>query len=62
MTLVNGGKAAALNRALLQADGEIIIALDADTQFEPTTIARLARWFENPALGAVAGDARVGNR
>ena len=62
LTLINGGKAAALNRALLQADGEIIIALDADTQFEPTTIARLARWFEDPALGAVAGDARVGNR
>ncbi|MFS0773795.1 polysaccharide deacetylase family protein [Sphingomonas sp. 1P08PE] len=62
LTLVNGGKAAALNRALLQARGEIVIALDADTQFETTTIARLARWFVDPALGAVAGDARVGNR
>ncbi len=62
LTLVNGGKAAALNRALLQAEGEVIIALDADTQFEPATIARLARWFADPALGAVAGDARVGNR
>ena len=62
LTLVNGGKAAALNRALLQAAGEVIIALDADTQFEPTTIARLARWFADPTLGAVAGDARVGNR
>ncbi len=62
LTLVNGGKAAALNRALLQADGEVIIALDADTQFETTTIGRLARWFADPALGAVAGDARVGNR
>ncbi len=62
LTLVNGGKAAALNRALLQAKGDVIIALDADTQFEPTTIARLARWFADPKLGAVAGDARVGNR
>ena len=62
LTLENGGKAAALNRALLQADGEIVIALDADTQFEPKTIARLARWFADPAIGAVAGDARVGNR
>ncbi|KEY99504.1 polysaccharide deacetylase, partial [Sphingomonas sp. BHC-A] len=62
LTLPNGGKAAALNRALAQATGEIVIALDADTQFEPQTIARLARWFADPALGAVAGDARVGNR
>ena len=62
LTLPNGGKAAALNRALLQATGEVVIALDADTQFEPLTIRRLARWFADPALGAVAGDARVGNR
>ncbi|BBD99443.1 polysaccharide deacetylase [Sphingobium amiense] len=62
LTLQNGGKAAALNRALLRASGEIVIALDADTQFEPLTIRRLARWFADPAIGAVAGDARVGNR
>ncbi|WP_257539976.1 glycosyltransferase [Sphingobium sp. CFD-1] len=62
LTLENGGKASALNRALAQAMGEIVIALDADTQFEPTTIARLARWFVDPAIGAVAGEARVGNR
>ncbi len=62
LTLVNGGKAAALNRALQQARGEIVIALDADTQFEPRTIARLLRWFADPRIGAVAGDARVGNR
>jgi cellulose synthase/poly-beta-1,6-N-acetylglucosamine synthase-like glycosyltransferase/peptidoglycan/xylan/chitin deacetylase (PgdA/CDA1 family)/spore germination protein YaaH len=62
LTLQNGGKAAALNRALQDADGEILIALDADTQFEPQTIMRLARWFADPKIGAVAGDARVGNR
>ncbi|WP_448662723.1 glycosyltransferase [Sphingomonas sp. CJ20] len=62
LTLVNGGKAAALNRALQDATGEVVIALDADTQFEPETIRRLARWFADPAIGAVAGDARVGNR
>ncbi|WP_315760028.1 glycosyltransferase [Sphingomonas sp. Y38-1Y] len=62
LRLTNGGKAAALNRALTHSDGEVVIALDADTQFEPTTIRRLARWFVDPAIGAVAGDARVGNR
>ncbi|ABD26035.1 polysaccharide deacetylase [Novosphingobium aromaticivorans DSM 12444] len=62
LTLANGGKAAALNRALRHATGEVVIALDADTQFEPLTIRRLARWFADPRIGAVAGDARVGNR
>jgi cellulose synthase/poly-beta-1,6-N-acetylglucosamine synthase-like glycosyltransferase/peptidoglycan/xylan/chitin deacetylase (PgdA/CDA1 family)/spore germination protein YaaH len=62
LTLENGGKARALNRGLELATAEIVIALDADTQFEPTTIARLARWFDDPRLGAVAGNAKVGNR
>ncbi|OYW16634.1 MAG: polysaccharide deacetylase [Novosphingobium sp. 12-64-8] len=62
MTLANGGKAAALNRALTVAGGEFVVALDADTQFEPETIARLVRWFERPDIGAVAGNAKVGNR
>ncbi|MBB4860918.1 cellulose synthase/poly-beta-1,6-N-acetylglucosamine synthase-like glycosyltransferase/peptidoglycan/xylan/chitin deacetylase (PgdA/CDA1 family)/spore germination protein YaaH [Novosphingobium chloroacetimidivorans] len=62
LTLENAGKAAALNRALQDAAGEVIIALDADTQFEAETIRRLVRWFDDPRIGAVAGDARVGNR
>jgi peptidoglycan/xylan/chitin deacetylase (PgdA/CDA1 family)/spore germination protein YaaH/GT2 family glycosyltransferase len=61
LTLENGGKAAALNTALARARGDLIVALDADTQFEPDTIARLARWFADPAIGAVAGNAKIGN-
>ena len=61
--LENGGKARALNHGLEVAKGELVIALDADTQFEPETIARLARWLvANETLGAVAGNAKVGNR
>jgi cellulose synthase/poly-beta-1,6-N-acetylglucosamine synthase-like glycosyltransferase/spore germination protein YaaH/peptidoglycan/xylan/chitin deacetylase (PgdA/CDA1 family) len=61
--LENGGKARALNQGLALARSEIVIALDADTQFEPTTIARLARWFStDEKLAAVAGNAKVGNR
>src|SRR5207302_8916391 len=61
--LENGGKARALNNGLEIARSEIVIALDADTQFEPDTIARLARWFaDNERLAAVAGNAKVGNR
>lgn len=62
MTLENGGKASALNRALGRASGEIIVALDADTQFERETISRLVRWFADERIGAVAGNAKVGNR
>jgi len=63
LTLDNGGKARALNQGLALARSEIVVALDADTQFEPDTIARLARWFAGDAeLAAVAGNAKVGNR
>ncbi|MGN6498112.1 MAG: glycosyltransferase, partial [Tsuneonella sp.] len=61
LTMANGGKAAAINRALQHATGEVIIALDADTQFLPDAIAKLVRWFADPLIGAVAGNARVGN-
>jgi len=61
--LENGGKARALNRGLALAQSDIVVALDADTQFEPQTIARLARWFAaDDELAAVAGNAKVGNR
>src|SRR5207248_4444347 len=63
LTLENGGKAAALNRGLALANCEFIVALDADTQFEKGTIARLVRWLAaDERLGAVAGNAKVGNR
>ena len=58
----NGGKAHALNRGLAETRGAIIVALDADTLFAKETIALLARWFVNPNIGAVAGNALVGNR
>ncbi|MFD1610681.1 polysaccharide deacetylase family protein [Sphingomonas tabacisoli] len=62
LRLENGGKARALNQALAVAGGEFIVALDADTQFPKKTIARLVRWFEDERIGAVAGNAKVGNR
>lgn len=57
-----GGKAAALNVGLRYAKGEIVIALDADTLFAPQTIGALAHRFSDPKMGAVAGNAKVGNR
>jgi cellulose synthase/poly-beta-1,6-N-acetylglucosamine synthase-like glycosyltransferase/peptidoglycan/xylan/chitin deacetylase (PgdA/CDA1 family)/spore germination protein YaaH len=60
--VTNGGKARALNVGLSHALGDIIVALDADTQFATDTISRLVRWFTDPKVGAVAGNAKVGNR
>ncbi|MEO5831281.1 MAG: glycosyltransferase, partial [Rhodanobacter sp.] len=62
LTIPNGGKAHAVNTALRESNGTVVVALDADTQFEPDTIPRLVRWFADPNVGAVAGNAKVGNR
>jgi len=58
----NGGKAKALNIGLADAKGDVVVALDADTEFERETVSRLVRWFTDPTVGAVAGNAKVGNR
>ena len=62
ISIPNGGKANALNIGLAHANGEAVVALDADTQFNADTIPRLLRWFADPKIGAVAGNAKVGNR
>jgi cellulose synthase/poly-beta-1,6-N-acetylglucosamine synthase-like glycosyltransferase/peptidoglycan/xylan/chitin deacetylase (PgdA/CDA1 family) len=62
LTQPNGGKSAALNNGIGHAKYEILIAVDADTLFRPGTIERLARHFVDPRIGAVSGNARVGNR
>ncbi|THD57749.1 glycosyltransferase [Phenylobacterium sp.] len=62
MSFENGGKARALNKGLTKAHGDVVVALDADTLFPAETLARLARWFVDPRVGAVAGNALVGNR
>jgi cellulose synthase/poly-beta-1,6-N-acetylglucosamine synthase-like glycosyltransferase/peptidoglycan/xylan/chitin deacetylase (PgdA/CDA1 family)/spore germination protein YaaH len=58
----NGGKASALNYGLAVAKGEIVVCLDADTLFAPNTIAELVQPLADPKVGAVAGNAKVGNR
>jgi peptidoglycan-N-acetylglucosamine deacetylase len=58
----NGGKASALNYGMQRATGDIVICLDADTVFETGTIAALVQPMRDPRIGAVAGNAKVGNR
>jgi cellulose synthase/poly-beta-1,6-N-acetylglucosamine synthase-like glycosyltransferase/peptidoglycan/xylan/chitin deacetylase (PgdA/CDA1 family)/spore germination protein YaaH len=58
----NGGKAAALNYALDRIDEEIYVGIDADTVIAADAISKLLPHFEDPRIGAVAGNAKVGNR
>jgi cellulose synthase/poly-beta-1,6-N-acetylglucosamine synthase-like glycosyltransferase/peptidoglycan/xylan/chitin deacetylase (PgdA/CDA1 family)/spore germination protein YaaH len=58
----NGGKADALNYALAQTDEEIYVGIDADGVIAHDAITRLVPHFANPHIGAVAGNAKVGNR
>lgn len=58
----NDGKGQALNYGLLRARGEYVVAIDADTLFEPDTIPYLVNRLLDPKVGAVAGNIKVGNR
>jgi peptidoglycan-N-acetylglucosamine deacetylase len=63
LTKPNGGKAAALNFGIEQIqDAELFVGIDADTIIASDAIARLVPHFVNPKIGAIAGNAKVGNR
>ena len=62
LTKPNGGKADALNFALAQTEEEIYIGIDADGVIAHDAITNLVPHFANPRIGAVAGNAKVGNR
>ncbi|WP_250403031.1 glycosyltransferase [Streptomyces cellostaticus] len=59
---LNAGKPAALNRGLANARHDIVVMMDGDTVFEPATVRELVQPFGDPRVGAVAGNAKVGNR
>jgi len=59
----NSGKADALNYGIEHiGDAELFVGIDADTVIAPDAISRLVPHFINPAVGAIAGNAKVGNR
>jgi cellulose synthase/poly-beta-1,6-N-acetylglucosamine synthase-like glycosyltransferase len=62
LTKPNGGKAAALNYALDRIDEEVYVGIDADTVIAADAISKLIPHFEDPRIGAMAGNAKVGNR
>jgi cellulose synthase/poly-beta-1,6-N-acetylglucosamine synthase-like glycosyltransferase/peptidoglycan/xylan/chitin deacetylase (PgdA/CDA1 family)/spore germination protein YaaH len=62
LTKPNGGKAEALNFALQNMHEEIYVGIDADGVIAHDAITRMIGHFANPHIGAVAGNAKVGNR
>lgn len=58
----NSGKASALDAGIRAATHDIVVLIDGDTVLEPTTLAELIRPFADDRIGAVAGNAKVGNR
>ncbi len=59
----NAGKAAAaLNYALERLNEDIYVGIDADTVIAADAISKLIPHFEDEKIGAMAGNAKVGNR
>ena len=62
ITKRNAGKAEALNTGMTLARGEFILNMDGDTKLSANTLRVCIRHFENPSIGAVAGNVKVLNR
>ena len=62
ITKRNGGKAEALNTGMTLARGEFILNMDGDAKLSRNTLRVCIRHFDNPKIGAVAGNIKVLNR
>ncbi|MCA0374404.1 MAG: glycosyltransferase [Gemmatimonadetes bacterium] len=58
----NAGKAAALNTGIAAAAGAVLVVIDADTVLAPDALLHLVHPLADRRVGAVAGNAKVGNR
>lgn len=58
----NGGKSTALNLGFRESRGALIMCVDADSRLELNAVRRLAAVFQDPQVGAAAGQVRVRNR
>jgi len=56
------GKAAALNEVFPESTGDLVVVLDADTVISKNFCDSIVAHFEDPSVGAVAGNVKVGNR
>ena len=62
LSIANGGKAKALNKALAICQGEFIITIDADCVMDSKALENTLRRFADPKVGAVGGNVVVGNK
>ena len=62
ITKRNGGKAEALNTGMTAARGEFILNMDGDSKLSSNTLRACIKHFDNPKIGAVAGNVKVINR
>ena len=62
LTKPNSGKAEALNFGLQHTQDDFYVGIDADTAIAPNAVSLLAAHFADEQVGAVAGNAKVGNR
>jgi cellulose synthase/poly-beta-1,6-N-acetylglucosamine synthase-like glycosyltransferase/peptidoglycan/xylan/chitin deacetylase (PgdA/CDA1 family)/spore germination protein YaaH len=62
LTKPNGGKADALNFGLERTTEPVYVGIDADGVIAHDAITNLVPHFADPKIGAVAGNAKVGNR
>jgi len=62
LTKGNAGKAEALNFAIERLHEDIYVGIDADTVIAQDAVSKLVCHFADERVGAVAGNAKVGNR
>ena len=53
------GKIAAFQRAMHQITSPVVVSTDANTWVNPEALRRLVRHFDDPQVGAVAGEKRI---
>jgi len=62
LTKSNGGKASALNAGISLSKHPFLFCMDADSRIDSGTLRRAMRQFNDPSVGAVAGNVKVENR
>jgi cellulose synthase/poly-beta-1,6-N-acetylglucosamine synthase-like glycosyltransferase len=58
----NGGKSKALNAGIQYSEAQFVLCMDGDSQLTSDTLKMAMRHFDDPSVGAVAGNVKVQNR